>query len=451
MADVREARALDEVVAAVGHARPHLVDAWEAVALIESLGFTDARVQRECGLADTKALGEYVFERLSERPVSTPRADSDPAAQTSPPRLRDSARASLVYAVPWIVMMVLVQSGVPRLTPIVAPLRLAMMISLIVTGGFMQAIGRRGRFYSGMGQPVLARLVSWYFVRLGVIATLATAGLGLLLGRLFDVATGPYVVLWADELLILCALWLGVAAAQVPAVVAPPKGAAPVPIPRMTVLAFRALPIVLFGTLAFCFVFADRLAAGASSGLPPGYALGMDLAVTSLFLSAAGIEHANAGMMRGLMQQAQRSRVSGANLFRRAAGRLHLRALGTVAIAFVGAAVMVAAIAAWLPTDVAPFAWTTLAIGDAGYLLCAFGLLNSLVLIAMHRPWSAVNALVAGVALNVVVGFVAGRAFGANDVPAGLIAGAALIAVQSSVSVRRALRRADYAVAAIFG
>ena len=178
---------------------------------------------------------------------------------------------------------------------------------------------------------------------------------------------------------------------------------------------------------------------------------GMDLAVTSLLLSAAGIEHANAGMTRGLVQQTQRSRVSGADLFRRAAGRLHLRALGTVAIVFVAAAAMVAAVAAWLLPDATPFSWTTLAIGDAGYLLFALGLLNSLVLVAMNRPWSAVKALVAGVALNLVVAFVAGRAFGGNDVPAGLVAGAALIAVQSSVSVRRALRRWDYAVAAILG
>ena len=36
-----------ELVTAVGRVRSHLLDAWEATALIESLGYTDARIRRE--------------------------------------------------------------------------------------------------------------------------------------------------------------------------------------------------------------------------------------------------------------------------------------------------------------------------------------------------------------------------------------------------------------------
>src|SRR6266513_6276456 len=54
-------QALDELVAAVRAVRPRLVDAWEATAVIESLGYTDARVQQEFGFSDTRAAGEYLY------------------------------------------------------------------------------------------------------------------------------------------------------------------------------------------------------------------------------------------------------------------------------------------------------------------------------------------------------------------------------------------------------
>jgi hypothetical protein len=52
---------LDELVANVHAERSRLLDAWEATALVESLGYSDARVQREFGFSDTLAAGEYVY------------------------------------------------------------------------------------------------------------------------------------------------------------------------------------------------------------------------------------------------------------------------------------------------------------------------------------------------------------------------------------------------------
>ena len=40
--------------------------------------------------------------------------------------------------------------------------------------------------------------------------------------------------------------------------------ARPLPPPRMTVLMYRSLPFFWYGTLYFCFLFADRFAASAS-------------------------------------------------------------------------------------------------------------------------------------------------------------------------------------------
>src|SRR5262245_60376532 len=51
---------LEELREKVRALRPRLVDAWETTALIESLGYTDGRVQREFGFADTLEAGEYL-------------------------------------------------------------------------------------------------------------------------------------------------------------------------------------------------------------------------------------------------------------------------------------------------------------------------------------------------------------------------------------------------------
>src|SRR5438445_5639817 len=98
--------ALDALVDAVRAARPHLIDEWEATAVIESLGYTDARIRRELGFTDTAALGVYVFSVLSGRPAET---IDVPGPRVPPPLLQliDSVGASLVYALPWLVVFLL--------------------------------------------------------------------------------------------------------------------------------------------------------------------------------------------------------------------------------------------------------------------------------------------------------------------------------------------------------
>ena len=59
-------RALEELTAAVAGARPQLIDEWEAAALIESFGYTDARIRREFGFPDTAAIGAHVFHALEK-------------------------------------------------------------------------------------------------------------------------------------------------------------------------------------------------------------------------------------------------------------------------------------------------------------------------------------------------------------------------------------------------
>jgi hypothetical protein len=100
----------------------------------------------------------------------------------------------------------------------------------------------------------------------------------------------------------------------------------------------------------------------------------------------------------------------------------------------------------WLPGE-PPSVWTTLLVGDVGYLLFAVGLLNVLVLFSLNDPWAAVRGLTGALAVNVSVGAVMSHALTTYFAAGGLIAGAMFFAVFSTIAVRRCCRRVDYAVA----
>ncbi|PYR62845.1 MAG: hypothetical protein DMF91_05370 [Acidobacteria bacterium] len=500
-------RGLDDLIATVRNSRARLVDAWEATALIESLGYTDTRVGAEFGFPDTMTLGTYVFDRLS-RDV---RASG--AAGAEPPRhllvdFANSAGSTLVYAIPWLIAFIAesINPDILRLPGHTGPsLSIALMLSLIVSGGFIQAISRRGQFYVGMRQPELAALVCGYLFRLGAAVTVAIAVAGVATGWYFGLFSWPYLLLAADQFIILSLLWmtcamlavrheywrqpiafgagaiafialraagrdallaeiiasavvLAAAFVQVPLVFASEshEQLAEVPLPRMTVVLYRVLPFFWYGTAYFCFLFADRFAASASvaalTGAPFGlratYKLGMDIALLTFLFASAGVEYANIRFTRWIKTESRAPYISDRNQFGRALGRHHLWMLALVAGVFLPTAAVVAVLVKWLLPAEPASVWTMAALGDLGYLLFALALLNMLVLFSLNRPWMAVKSLTAGLAANIGVGFVLSHAVNTSFATAGLIVGAALVAALSTIAVRRTLRRADYALAA---
>jgi hypothetical protein len=484
-----------------------VVDAWEVTALIESLGYTDARVSGEFGFPDTITLGAYVFDRLTQDPRPVAITDSEP-----PPRplidVATSVGSTLVYAIPWLVTFVTecINPDALRLPGKAGPsLSIALMLSLIASGGFIQTISRRGQFYIGMRQPDLAALICGYLFRLGAAVTVGIAVCGVLTGWYFGLFSWPYLLLAADQFIILSLLWmtcailvirheywrqpiafaagavafialraagrdallaeiigsavvLAAAFVQVPLVFASSTREAPaqVPLPRMTVLLYRVLPFFWYGTVYFCFLFADRFAAsasvaaltGAPFGLRADYKLGMDIALLTFLFASAGVEYANIRFTRLINAEARTPYTGDRRRFGRTLGSHHLRMLALVVIVFLPTAIAVAGFVKWLLPPEPASVWTTVALGDVGYVLLALGLLNTLVLFSFNRPWMSVKSLTAGLITNVAVGFVLSHAFNTSYATAGLIAGAALLAVYSTVAVRRTLRRADYALAA---
>ncbi|HEY3091850.1 MAG TPA: hypothetical protein VGJ52_02085, partial [Vicinamibacterales bacterium] len=143
----------------------------------------------------------------------------------------------------WAAIVVLQRRAIAIAGP---ALQLALLLSVTTSVGFVEVTRRLGRFYASVDQPWLGRVASWYFLRLCALATVAIAAAGVVAGRAFGAAWSS-LVLWGDELVLFNVLWLLLAAVQMPGVVTRRRPGRPVPVPRMTVIAFRESRVILTG------------------------------------------------------------------------------------------------------------------------------------------------------------------------------------------------------------
>ena len=179
---------VEELTAAIDRTHPNLIDPFEAAAVVESLGYSDRRVAESFGLPSTLALGRHVHRaQLGRRacagalgrPIQYGRARTRPGRNLEP-RL----------CVPWLLVF-LVESRDPgflHLAPaLAAPLTLALMASLVVSGGFVQAIARRAQFCIAIDQIALARLTCRHLMLVGLSVSGVIAAAALLRRMVFFV------------------------------------------------------------------------------------------------------------------------------------------------------------------------------------------------------------------------------------------------------------------------
>ena len=500
---------LKDLISDVRAARGRLLDVWEATALVESLGYTDARVQREFGFRNTLAAGGYVFKASAE--PQGHEAGWAPIQQSVVTIVGRSAASTLIYAVPWIAIFV-AQTTHPKAMQLssflASPLALALMFSLVWSGGFVQAIVRRGGFYVGVRQLGLAREVVGVLLRIGVALTIIVAGIGVLVGWYFRLFSWPALVLGADVFVIMSVLWMVcstfairqqqwrvaaafltgfagyivargfqadvltsylIAATTVLAAASiqthglftdgGEQGAKrrSVPLPRLSVVVYWTVPYFWYGAAYFAFLFADRLTAGTAMAaltstpfsIPVQYSTGMELALLTLLVSASGVEVAGALFARAIGTEASRPFSGDPAPLAAAMRRHHRRALMFSVGTFVAAAGGVATLGhRMFAAELTSTAWFTLLRGDIGYACLTIGFVNALVLFEMRRTWDAVHTLAPALLINLGTGYVLSHVLGSTNAVYGLIFGAAYFAAASTMTVRRVLRHPDYAYAA---
>ena len=501
--------ALQNLIGSVRRSAPDLVDEWEATAWVESFGWTDDRIRSAFGLNDTRALGRHIFELRDRRKSERVETRAPARRAWRMPVLAGAYSRTLIYALPWLVMFAIeaVHPDAFETRPEMAgPISVAVMISLISTGGYVQAIARKGSFYLGMNQIVLARHVGLLLCRGGALTTLILAVGGLAAGQYFDifgsitarlVATFYFVLL--SMLWLACAMvslvqprwrvpviYLGGAAVflvarvafetstltahtfaligsvVIAAIVAVEafRGSRErdtrterVVLPRTPVLLHSLLPHFVYGIAYFTFLFADRLSAGSAlptvSGLPfgilPDYKRGIDLAFLVFLIVAGGVECCNLAIMRAWRRDAK-SAATGAPAF---IDRLHYRRRLSLAIIIGGfvACAVVAAIIADRVDFLTPASSVTFLAGCVGYGLFAVGLLDALLLFSVNRPGEVLKALMPALVVNLAGGYAFSHIAGADYAVAGLVCGAAVFAFRARRMVNVALRRPDFAYA----
>jgi hypothetical protein len=503
--------ALRDLVQEVESVEPPLVDSWEATALLESLGYTDRLSREAFGFSDTRALAEHVYAVLA--PEADRRKAPTPTVDTG--WWRRAARecsvfaktffSSYVYAVPWVVLVILqyTRPNALRMPPDLAGLlSLGLMASLITSGGFIEVIARRGQFYIGLKLPALADNAARQFVQAGCIATLLLAMSALMLGLYVDVFPSPYLLIAVVYYVMLCLLWmmckvltldntvwrvaLVLAAAVLtyvclagfgaPAVVgqlAAPSGALLVAVvvgwrrivhpaesipdrmrARWGVVLHSLAPVFWHGAAYFGFLFADRIMAGlavpAASGIYFGvdveFQRGSDLALLSFFTTAALIEYLSHQYMRYWRAQAAIVPEERSAELRHRLWRRYLMCTMLVVVTF-----MLCDLLAWrVFTAIDPEMLTgpvqrSLLVASVGYFVFSLGVFDAVLLFSANRARFATRPLLEGLLVNIVLGGTASNLVGPPYAGIGLVAGAIVFVWRSRRAVIHMLREPDHA------
>ena len=333
-------------------------DELEVGAALESLGWTDQQVAQRFRMGNVFALATEIWPA-----VRTRAAAQLPARARAGPRLgtlAGDARSFLkgtIFAAPMVIsifaMLILRYSlwayqylTTERATAIA----LAMVLSFLATGGFTQAIARRGLMYVVQSEYGMARRMTFLLARIGALVSAVLAAGLFLTGMVFPLFPPAMTLSIVSHFLLLCAMWLSltifymlraevlftvlvgagtwltwalherfhvpITTAQGVALGATSaagillaailfareerrKGSRGSPrMPRMSIVAYTVAPYFAYGFLFFLFLYLDRLMAwSAHSAFMPyviwfrgDYELGLDWAMMGLVLPLGVIE-----------------------------------------------------------------------------------------------------------------------------------------------------------------
>ena len=374
---------------------------------------------------------------------------------------------SSVYALPWILTFVL-QRWHPEVLQVpqqaAAPLTLALMFSLIVSGGFVQphraqgdllhrarparhrrrsqpphlAVGRRRpRRDRPSRRSALAPGTFDFAVRdpaaLGATSDLLLGALWLTCGFLWlerrywhvpAAFAGAALAFFAvrrirasplEAQLTAGGAALTIALALMGLALHTHRRAAQrrLALPRFAILGRASAPYFCYGIGYFAFVFADRIAAGSAVPTAAGvqfsvdahYQAGMDTALLCFLISMAAVEFLNHRFIHFWQEEATR--------FTPATGAAFAPASAATACARgCSSPPPSGSPSSWSPCCrprakrcAIPLAAPVLALGLGGYLLLELALFNSLVLFSVNAPTEVLRALLAGLAVNAAGGY----------------------------------------------
>ena len=204
----------DELVDFVLEQTTSPVDVWAVAAALESAGVRDVDAEKY-GEADVFALAKRVYAACRARLLARGDAAPAPAAAAGWAAVLQRYGRGLVTGLP-----MLVQTGSVLLLAFVlysllgydvekaSVVALATLLSLVVTGGFVQCIGRLGTYYAEQKAYELARQVSWRLVGHGLLGSAVFGLLVVVVNGLVDWFPSELALDAAVYYALLTAMWL---------------------------------------------------------------------------------------------------------------------------------------------------------------------------------------------------------------------------------------------------
>lgn len=219
----------------------------------------------------------------------------------------------------------------------------------------------------------------------------------------------------------------------------------------------------IYGLSYFLFLFMDRMLAWSAGDIPPPYIiwfntpyeLGMDWALINLVLSIAVLEysvHAFSEALIPLQEKVSFRQLKDINTyFKRLYSRnlLLLTAVGAISIFVTYYGVKSLIIFQNDIPELQDFFMNIMTekvfwIASISYLFVNIGLLHSLFFFTLNRPAFAMYSILAGLTVNLLVGYISSRILGLEYATIGLLAGAIVFAIVSGMIAQRFFKRLDY-------
>ena len=502
---------LSELITQVEQVNPKLEDHWQTMAIVESLGYTDRIINEEFGFADVLEIGQYIYQENSTSPKILP-SPSQPSSSWSKNAIAELSAfieqfsRSFVYAIPLISLLMLGNVESTETWKFIPPqlaavFTLATLASLITSGGFVQAIARRGEFYLGLGYPLQAKRAYSSLLGLGMLTSFVLALTILWFGFYRSLFPDEYLIIGAIYYLVLSLLWmllsilslqttwgtplvligltlfswglklkggLGALEAQIVAIFISllfvliavlfllkrqentSVATIGVDLPNLSATFYLLAPFFCYGITYFCFIFADRLVAGWSVDIASGltfaidsaYQRAMDLALLNFLLAVPLSEYLAYRLIRYWYKQAKLVEFEGMAILSKKLNRSYLLIIGVIIVIF-GLFITLTT----FTFNPKPEANTDLVLslsGCLGYLLLAISLLNVVILFSLNLASDAIRSLFPSLLVNLVVGYISANAISSDWAVLGLISGSILFLFLSHRKISYAIQNPDY-------
>jgi hypothetical protein len=229
---------------------------------------------------------------------------------------------------------------------------------------------------------------------------------------------------------------------------------------KIPVLLYHNYQYFFYGLVLYGFFFIDRILAwssGINGNLPfliyfeNDYELGMDLAILIFLLLAGVLEYAIASFTSFMDVNQKKTDHNSPELFNSKIRSMYWEQVSvlfiTSLLAF--AAVFIIINASWGFTSqfhyaINPLSLKVCVIGGLGYILLAWGMLNSLYLFTLGQTLQPLRSILYAALLNIIVGFLLSRFVGYEYSVVGMLCGAGLFAFLTVRATHAYFKNLDY-------